>query len=121
MSDDISSVAKELRRIRERSDPVSEARREVLPYIRRVKDALGAIDQPLVDTTSEDIRVALLDDDGRKLGVTEIAGIPVAREKQNPLPGRPSLACGSEPHLLRGKEKPQALGMIGGGPDIVLV
>ena len=51
MSDDISYVAKELRRIRERSDPVSEARREVVPYIRRVKDALGALRSLVTDDT----------------------------------------------------------------------
>jgi serine acetyltransferase len=51
MSDDISYVAKELRRLRERSDPVSEARHEVLPYSRRVKDALGALRSLITDDT----------------------------------------------------------------------
>jgi serine O-acetyltransferase len=51
MSDDISYVAKELRRLRERSDPVSEARHEVLPYARRVKDALGALRSLITDDT----------------------------------------------------------------------
>ncbi|MEN8182227.1 MAG: serine acetyltransferase [Myxococcota bacterium] len=51
MSDEISDVAKELRRLRERSDPVSEASREVLPYARRVIDTLGALRSLVTDST----------------------------------------------------------------------
>ena len=51
MSDDVSRVAKELRALRERCDPVCEARHEVLPYARRVKDALGALRALVTDDT----------------------------------------------------------------------
>jgi hypothetical protein len=43
MSDGIPSVAAALRELRERRDAVCQARSEVLPYARRVKDALGAL------------------------------------------------------------------------------
>jgi serine O-acetyltransferase len=43
MSDGIPFVAQALRELREQCDPVCQARREVLPYARRVKDALGAL------------------------------------------------------------------------------
>jgi serine O-acetyltransferase len=51
MSDVIPHVAKELRDARERSDAVSEATREVRPYTRRVKDALGALRALVTDDT----------------------------------------------------------------------
>ncbi len=51
MSDGISQVAKELLELREGSDPVSEATKEVLPYTRRVKDALGALRSLVTDNT----------------------------------------------------------------------
>jgi serine O-acetyltransferase len=51
MSDVVNRVAKELRQIRERCDAVCEARREVLPYARRVKDALGALRSLVTDDT----------------------------------------------------------------------
>ncbi len=43
MSDGIPLVADALRELREQCDPVCQARREVLPYARRVKDALSAL------------------------------------------------------------------------------
>ena len=51
MSDAIPHVAKELREARERRDAVSEATREVRPYTRRVKDALGALRALVTDDT----------------------------------------------------------------------
>ena len=51
MSDGIPAVAEILRELREQSDPVSEARKEVLPYARRVKDALGALRALVTDDT----------------------------------------------------------------------
>ena len=51
MSDAISRVAKELHAIRERKDPVTDASHEVLPYTRRVKDALGALRALVTDDT----------------------------------------------------------------------
>jgi serine O-acetyltransferase len=51
MTDAVSYVAKELRALRERSDAVSEASKEVLPYTRRVKDALGALRALVTDDT----------------------------------------------------------------------
>jgi len=51
MSDGIPAVAETLREMREGSDPVSEARKEVLPYARRVKDALGALRALVTDDT----------------------------------------------------------------------
>jgi serine O-acetyltransferase len=51
MSDAVNRVAKELRRIRERCDAVCEARKEVLPYARRVKDAVGALRALVTDDT----------------------------------------------------------------------
>ncbi len=51
MSDAVSYVAKELRALRERSDAVSEASKEVLPYTRRVKDAMGALRAIVTDDT----------------------------------------------------------------------
>jgi serine O-acetyltransferase len=49
--DGISKIAKDLRRLRERHDPVTEASREVVPYTRRVKDALGALRSLVIDDT----------------------------------------------------------------------
>ncbi len=49
--DAVTYVAKELRALRERSDPVSEASKEVLPYTRRVRDALGALRSLVTDDT----------------------------------------------------------------------
>jgi len=54
MSDGIEAVAEELRLLRERTDPVSEAGREVLPYTRRVGDALGALRALVTDRTPTD-------------------------------------------------------------------
>ena len=51
MSDQISSVAKELLAIRKRKDAVSEASKETLPYKRRVKDATGALRALVTDDT----------------------------------------------------------------------
>lgn len=51
MSDGILAVAEGLREQREQRDPVSEARKEVLPYARRVKDALGALRALVTDDT----------------------------------------------------------------------
>jgi serine O-acetyltransferase len=51
MSDTIHLVAKQLRHCREICDPVSEAVKEVLPYTRRVKDALGALRALVTDNT----------------------------------------------------------------------
>ena len=53
MSDTIHDVAKALRRCREICDPVSEAGKEVLPYTRRVKDALGALRAIVTDDTPD--------------------------------------------------------------------
>jgi len=41
--DPIPDVAEQLRALRNQPDPVTEARREVFPYTRRVSDALGAL------------------------------------------------------------------------------
>ena len=43
MSDGINRVADELSALRVENDPVAKASREVLPYRRRVHDALGAL------------------------------------------------------------------------------
>jgi serine O-acetyltransferase len=51
MSDGIPAVAQSLREQREQPDPVSEARKEVLPYARRVRDALGALRALVTDDT----------------------------------------------------------------------
>jgi serine O-acetyltransferase len=51
MSDRIPDVAESLRELREQRDAVSEARKEVLPYARRVKDALGALRALVTDDT----------------------------------------------------------------------
>src|SRR5262245_34179339 len=51
MSDGIPAVAETLRELREQRDPVAEARKEVLPYARRVKDALGALRALVTDDT----------------------------------------------------------------------
>jgi serine O-acetyltransferase len=51
MSDVIPDVAKQLREAREQSDAVCEATREVRPYARRVKDALGALRALVTDDT----------------------------------------------------------------------
>jgi serine O-acetyltransferase len=51
MSDSISEIASKLRSLRDASDPVSEASREVLPYIRRVLDAVGALRALVTDDT----------------------------------------------------------------------
>lgn len=55
MPDGIADVARELRELRERSDPVSEAGKEVLPYTRRVKDALGALRALVTDDTPTEL------------------------------------------------------------------
>ena len=49
--DGIPKVAKELRALRETGDAVNEASREVLPYSRRVKDAVGALRSLVTDDT----------------------------------------------------------------------
>ncbi len=51
MSDEITKIASELRALRERNDPVSEASKETLPYTRRVKDAVGALRALVTDDT----------------------------------------------------------------------
>ena len=51
MPDGIPDVADALRELRERCDAVCEARKEVLPYARRVKDALGALRALVTDDT----------------------------------------------------------------------
>ncbi len=51
MADGIHHVAKELAARRSGSDPVSAARREVVPYTRRVGDALGALRALVTDNT----------------------------------------------------------------------
>jgi serine O-acetyltransferase len=62
MVDEIRLVADELMAQREHCDPLTEARKEILPYQRRVADALGALraivtdDTPTVQLTS-DLRV----------------------------------------------------------------
>ncbi len=49
--DGIRKVAQELRALRETGDAVNEASREVLPYSRRVKDAVGALRSLVTDDT----------------------------------------------------------------------
>jgi serine O-acetyltransferase len=51
MSDGTSRIAEALRRQRSRSDPLSETRKDVLPYTRRVGDALGALRALATDNT----------------------------------------------------------------------
>lgn len=51
MSDGVSYIAKELRKLREQTDPVTQASREVIPYTRRVNDALGALRSLVTDDT----------------------------------------------------------------------
>ncbi len=51
MSDEITKVAGELRALRERNDSVSDASKEILPYTRRVKDAVGALRALVTDDT----------------------------------------------------------------------
>ena len=43
MADEIRVVADELNAQREKSDPLTDASKEILPYQRRVGDALGAL------------------------------------------------------------------------------
>ncbi len=62
MADGIDAVAEALRRLREEKDPVTEAGSEVLPYTRRVGDALGALRALVTDHTptahlASDLRV----------------------------------------------------------------
>jgi serine O-acetyltransferase len=64
MADGIERVAAELAALRDAGDPVSEASREILPYTRRVKDALGALRALVTDHTpaaqlESDLRVVL--------------------------------------------------------------
>lgn len=54
MSDEIKKIAAELRTMRESNDPVSAASREVLPYSRRIGDALGALRSLVTDHTPTD-------------------------------------------------------------------
>ena len=54
MSDPIPEVAAKLREIRNGEDAVSEASHEVLPYTRRVLDALGALRALVTDNTPEE-------------------------------------------------------------------
>jgi serine O-acetyltransferase len=51
MGDGIEGVARELRALRAEKDPVTEAGSEVLPYTRRVGDALGALRALVTDHT----------------------------------------------------------------------
>jgi len=62
MVDEIRLVADELMAQRESSDPLTEARKEVLPYQRRVADAMGALRAIITDDTpsgqlTSDLRV----------------------------------------------------------------
>ncbi len=62
MVDEIRLVADELMAQRESSDPLTEARKEILPYQRRVADALGALRAIVTDDTpsgqlTSDLRV----------------------------------------------------------------
>jgi serine O-acetyltransferase len=62
MSESISQVAAALREQRASDDPVTQASREVLPYTRRVLDALGALravvtDQSPTEHLESDLRV----------------------------------------------------------------
>ena len=62
MVDEIRLVADELMAQREHSDPLTEARKEILPYQRRVADALGALRAIVTDDTpsgqlTSDLRV----------------------------------------------------------------
>jgi serine O-acetyltransferase len=54
MADGIDEVAEQLLRLRTQRDPVTEAREEVLPYVRRVGDALGALRALVTDDTPSD-------------------------------------------------------------------
>jgi serine O-acetyltransferase len=51
MADGIAAVALALRRLREVPDPISQAGTEVVPYTRRVGDALGALRALVTDHT----------------------------------------------------------------------
>lgn len=51
MPSSIPDVAAQLRNIRSQGDPVSKASREVMPYTRRIGDALGALRAILTDNT----------------------------------------------------------------------
>jgi serine O-acetyltransferase len=51
MADSIERVAKELGSMRQAADPVSEASHEVLPYKRRIEDALRALRALVTDDT----------------------------------------------------------------------
>ena len=51
MPSPISDVAAQLRNMRNQGDPVSEASQEVLPYTRRIGDALGALRAIVTDNT----------------------------------------------------------------------
>ncbi len=62
MSNEIKKIAGELRAIRESNDPVSAASTEILPYTRRIGDALGALrslvtDQSPTDHLDSDLQV----------------------------------------------------------------
>lgn len=51
MIDEISRIGKELRALRDSDDPVSRASEEILPYSRRIGDALGALRALVTDDT----------------------------------------------------------------------
>ena len=51
MEDETRRIAEELRHQRSQSDPLSETRKQVLPYTRRVGDALGALRALATDNT----------------------------------------------------------------------
>ena len=51
MAERIQSVAQELTALREKSDPVTQASKEVVPYARRIGDALGALRAIVTDQT----------------------------------------------------------------------
>jgi serine O-acetyltransferase len=62
MADEIRIVADELNAQREKSDPLTDASKEILPYQRRVGDALGALRAIVTDDTpsgqlTSDLRV----------------------------------------------------------------
>ena len=60
----LEDVAEELRAARKRTDAISDASRETLPYTRRITDALGALralvsDRTPVEQLESDLHTAL--------------------------------------------------------------
>ena len=54
MSDNINQIADQLRILRASGDSISKASHEILPYSRRIDDALGALRSLVTDNTPED-------------------------------------------------------------------